>query len=78
MDIPLATVCRVTGAPRSTIYHRRSRGNRLHLRPGPATAVSDDELTALIRQVITDCPFAGEGHRKVRAPAAPGPRRDRG
>jgi len=67
MDIPLATVCRVTGAPRSTIYHRRSRGDRLHVRPGPATAVCDDELTALIRQVITDCRFAGEGHRKVRA-----------
>jgi hypothetical protein len=67
MDIPLATVCRVTGAPRSTVYHRRSRGDQLHVRPGPKTALSDDELTALIRQVITDCPFAGEGHRKVRA-----------
>jgi len=67
MDIPLATVCRVTGAPRSTIYHRRSRGAGLGLRPGPKTAVPDGELTELIRTVIVDCPFAGEGHRKVRA-----------
>jgi putative transposase len=67
MDIPIATVCRVTGAPRSTIYHRRSRGACLGVRPGPKTDVSDDELTELIRTVITTCPFAGEGHRKVRA-----------
>jgi len=67
MAIGLATVCRVTGAPRSTIYHRRSRGSELGVRPGPRTEISDTELTAKIRQVITDCPFAGEGHRKVRA-----------
>ena len=48
MDIPLATVCRVTGAPRSTIYHRRGRGECLGVRPGPKTAVPDDELTELI------------------------------
>ena len=29
--------------------------------------VADDDLTELIRTVIVDCPFAGEGHRKVRA-----------
>ena len=67
MDIPLATVCRITGAPRSTIYHRRSRGEQLGVRPGPKTSVPDDKLTELIREVIVDCPFAGEGHRKVRA-----------
>jgi transposase InsO family protein len=67
MDIGLATVCRVTGAPRSTVYYRRWRGDQLHIRPGPKTAVSDAELTELIREVITTCPFAGEGHRKVRA-----------
>ena len=37
MEIPLATVCRITGAPRSTIYHRRSRGEALGCRPGPKT-----------------------------------------
>jgi hypothetical protein len=36
-------------------------------RPGPKTEISDDQLTERIRQVIVDCPFAGEGHRKVRA-----------
>ena len=67
MEIPLARVCGVTGAPRSTIYHRRSRGDALGVRPGPKTLVSDDDLTEQIRAVIDDCPFAGEGHRKVRA-----------
>jgi putative transposase len=67
MNVPLATVCRVIGAPRSTIYHRRSRGALLGSRPGPKTAVSDAELTEKIKTVISDCPFAGEGHRKVRA-----------
>src|SRR6185437_370063 len=36
-------------------------------RPGPKTDIDDDQLTELIRQVIVDSPFAGEGHRKVRA-----------
>ena len=67
MAIPLATVCRVTGAPRSTIYHRRSRGDALGCRPGPKTEVSDAVLTERIRQVITSSSFSGEGHRKVRA-----------
>ncbi len=67
MAIPLATVCRVTGAPRSTIYHRRSRGDALGWRPGPKTEVSDAVLTERIRQVITTSSFSGEGHRKVRA-----------
>jgi putative transposase len=67
MQIPLATVCRVTGAPRSTIYHRRFRGDALGRRPGPRSTVSDTELTAVIRSTITNSPFAGEGHRKVRA-----------
>jgi putative transposase len=67
MDIALATVCRIIGAPRSTIYHRRGRGEQLGVRPGPKTSVPDDELTEVIRTVIVDCPFAGEGHRKVRA-----------
>ncbi len=67
MAIPLATVCRVTRAPRSTIYHRRQRGDSLGCRPGPKTEISDADLTETIRRVIGDSPFAGEGHRKVRA-----------
>jgi putative transposase len=67
MEIPLAKVCAITGAPRSTIYHRRSRGDALGCRPGPKTQISDEVLTETIRQVITASSFAGEGHRKVRA-----------
>jgi len=67
MQVPLFKVCQVTGAPRSTVYHRRSRGAELGRRRGPKTEVSDEELTALIRQILVDTPFAGEGHRKVRA-----------
>lgn len=66
-NYPMARVCDVLAAPRSTIYHRRRRGDQLGTRPGPKTAISDDELAAKIRQVLTDSPFAGEGYRKVRA-----------
>lgn len=65
--MPLACVCRVLEAPRSTIYHRRFRRNVPGSRPGPKTEVSDDELVAKVRQVLEDSPFAGEGYRKVRA-----------
>ena len=67
MQVPLATVCRVTGAARSTIYHRRASGEARSARPGPKTDMSDEVLTETIRRVITECPFAGEGHRKIRA-----------
>jgi putative transposase len=67
MGIPLAKVCAITGAPRSTIYHRRARGEALGCRPGPKTDVCDEALTEKIRTVIADCSFSGEGHRKVRA-----------
>jgi len=65
---PLAVVCRVLEAPRSTVYHRRLRlveGGAT--RPGPSTAITDEQLVALIRQVLGESPFAGEGYRKVRA-----------
>lgn len=51
-NYPMARVCAVLGAPRSTIYHRRARGDQLGCRPGPKTAISDDELVAKIRQVL--------------------------
>lgn len=66
-DFPLARVCAVLGAPRSTVYHRRTRGELLGCRPGPKTAISDDDLVTQIREVLDDSPFAGEGYRKVRA-----------
>jgi transposase InsO family protein len=63
--LPVAVVCRVLGAPRSTIYAHQSDGQPG--RPGPVPPIDDAELVRLIRQVLTDSPFAGEGYRKVRA-----------
>jgi putative transposase len=65
--LPLAVVCRVLSAPRSTIYARRAGAGELPGRPGPATSISDAELVRLIRRVLEASPFAGEGYRKVRA-----------
>ncbi len=63
----VATVCRVLGAPRSTIYARRSRDGTRPGRRGPRCELSDEELVDLIRHVLGASPFAGEGYRKVRA-----------
>jgi putative transposase len=65
--LALAVVCRVLGASRSTVYARRIGAAGPRGRPGPVTLISDDELVGLIRQVLADSPFAGEGYRKVRA-----------
>jgi putative transposase len=62
---PVAVVCRVLGAPRSTVYARRQP--KLPARPGPATSIGDHDLVQLIRRVLRTSPFAGEGYRKVRA-----------
>jgi HTH-like domain len=62
---PVAVVCRVLGAPRSTVYARCQP--KLPARPGPATAIGDHDLVQLIRRVLRTSPFAGEGYRKVRA-----------
>jgi hypothetical protein len=62
---PVAVVCRVLGAPRSTVYARRQP--KLPARPGPATSIGDHDLSQLIRRVLRTSPFAGEGYRKVRA-----------
>jgi putative transposase len=65
-QLPVAVVCRLLGAPRSTIYARRRVGGQPS-RPGPVPPIGDQELLGLIRRVLTDSPFAGEGYRKVRA-----------
>jgi transposase InsO family protein len=65
-QLPLAMVCRVLGAPRSTVYARWAQAGAGG-RPGPATSIGDDQLVRLIRQVLQASPFAGEGYRKVRA-----------
>jgi putative transposase len=64
-QLPVAVVCRVLGAPRSTVYARRQ--SKVSARPGPVTSISDPDLVELIRQVLDASPFAGEGYRKVRA-----------
>ena len=64
-QLPVAVVCRVLGAPRSTVYARRQA--TMPARPGPATSISDPDLVELIRRVLVASPFAGEGYRKVRA-----------
>jgi putative transposase len=65
-QLPVAVVCRLLGAPRSTIYARRQTGGQPS-RPGPVSPIGDQELLGLIRRVLTDSPFAGEGYRKIRA-----------
>src|SRR5512132_2745010 len=64
-QLPVAVVCRVLGAPRSSVYARRHAQQRS--RPGPATSISDSDLVGLIRQVLVASPFAAEGYRKLRA-----------
>jgi putative transposase len=66
-NLPLAVVCRLLGASRSTIYARRVDAAELRVRPGPATSISDAKLVRLVRLVLAASPFAGEGYRKVRA-----------
>ena len=69
LAVALATVCRLTDAPRSTVYARRSaeQASTVVRKRGPRTALSDDELTEKIKEVIRTTPFSGEGHRKVTA-----------
>jgi putative transposase len=65
-QLALAVVCRVLGAPRSSVYARRAQAGARG-RPGPATSISDPDLLWLLRRVLASSPFAGEGYRKVRA-----------
>jgi putative transposase len=64
-QLPLAVVCRLLGAPRSTMCARRP--STVPARPGPATSIDDHDLVQLIRLVLRASPFAGEGYRKVQA-----------
>jgi hypothetical protein len=64
-QLPVSLVCRVLGAPPLDHLCRRSGGQPG--RPGPVPPIDDEELVRLVRRVLTDSPFAGEGYRKVRA-----------
>lgn len=65
----LALVCRVWEVARSSVYALRTRRQSPPTAPrrkrGPKTVLSDEELTALIRQTIEESPWLGEGYRKV-------------
>jgi putative transposase len=66
----LALVCRKWRMARSSVYAARSRAEKCSSTPvkrGPHTALGDDVLLGEIRAVLAASPFAGEGHRKVRA-----------
>lgn len=61
-------VCEELELPRSTFYAARKRVEcpaRPAERRGPKTALSDEQLTGKIREVLEASVFVGEGHRKV-------------
>ncbi|MGH2670400.1 MAG: IS3 family transposase, partial [bacterium] len=62
-------ICQVWRVARSSVYATASpRGAAPTLgKRGPKTAVSDPDLVAAIRRVLSETPFHGEGYRKVRA-----------
>jgi len=67
---PLATVCRLWGLSRASLYRRRfaRAANEPHpprRRRGPQGAASDADLLAAIRGIIEASPFTGEGYRKI-------------
>jgi putative transposase len=66
---PLTMICQVWRVARSSVYATAVplgpapvRGKR-----GPKTLVSDPDVVAAIRRVLSETPFHGEGYRKVRA-----------
>ena len=62
----LQRVARLWGVARATLYrHRRPARVAERKRPGPRGAMSDGDLVAAIRQLLTGSPFHGEGHRKL-------------
>jgi putative transposase len=64
----LQRVTRCWGVSRATVYRHRHLTQAVERkRPGPLGAMSDDDLVAAIRQLLTDSPFHGEGYRKLRA-----------
>jgi len=62
----LASVCRAWRVSRATVYRQRATP-RLEppRRPGPVGPIPDTGLLEVIRAVLADSPFHGEGHRKV-------------
>ena len=64
----LQRVTRVWGISRATVYRHRHGADAAHRRkPGPLGTMADQDLAGMIRQLLTDSPFHGEGYRKLRA-----------
>jgi putative transposase len=62
----LLRVTRLWGVARATLYrHRRPTKVGERKRPGPLGAMADEDLVVATRQLLTDSPFHGEGHRKL-------------
>jgi putative transposase len=62
----LQRVARLWGVSRATLYrHRSSAKVAERKRPGPLGPMSDEDLVEAVRQLLTDGPFHGEGHRKL-------------
>ena len=62
----LERVTRVWGVSRATVYRHRHRLEPVaRKRPGPLGAMADEDLVRAIKQLLTDRPFHGEGHRKL-------------
>lgn len=64
----VAMVLETLEIPRSTYYAFRKRQRqpeRVLAKRGPKTDYSDADLTGLIRQVLAESVFVGEGYRKV-------------
>ena len=62
----LLRVTRLWGVSRATLYrHRRPTKVAERKRPGPRGVMADEDLVVAIRQLLTDSPFHGEGHRKL-------------
>ena len=69
---PVARICDVWGIPRSTYYDWKKRENQEErpppVKPGPKSALDDDELLAHVRKLLDEVEalgLRGEGHRKV-------------
>ena len=62
----LLRVTRLWGVSRATLYrHRRPTKVAERKRSGPRGGMADEDLVVAIRQLVTDSPFHGEGHRKL-------------
>jgi putative transposase len=66
---PLTMICQVWRVARSSVYATASPLGAASVlgKRGPKTLVSDPDLVAAIRRVLSETPFHGEGYRKVRA-----------